>query len=649
MGSTSGGKKKHVNFRNRQRANMSFFIVVMFFAVFGIIVFTEIFFIDERGRAVGVLVRHGTQENYQHKQDKVVDYEDGVQTSFDCLRSPRPSKGSSSRLIMPQEVGEVERSTAHVRSQFPPAVQDEGENGFIGMAIDGASSNTSALVLSSLCDWLESSICLLSSDAFTHYEIVDTVFVYSNEDYISIRVGAVMNDEAMGALLQGGRSHAAALPVLENAAAPASSKIVTDTLLPPYPENFTITDGAWQTVNGTRFSFFVFSAFYDPRKQRQIRVIGATRTRGPERVWCRLWHKINEFNSSYHISVTVPAKIKVIRENWNLKYSACFVLCPLANRTVPSAVSIVARVKDSPSNLLAVINNYNETTPTNKFAVCVKPLHFDYNREIQIMEFIELNRLMGVEHFTFYNHTIGRQVDCILRDYVDRGLVTMLPWQLQMASQKEIRTEGLFAALNDCLYRSMNKYSHILLIDLDEYIIPKYNDTLPQLIDYVSHRLNTRSTGAFSFQNAFFYLQWDDDDSVYSFDDPVSANLVTLKKTRRKSKLHPHKQRSKYICRPELTVEAGNHFVWEFIPGHGTLNVPPDAAILHHYRICEFGGDDCIKTSSTVDTTAYRYKDILTSAVKVQYERLRGRCGLSELKFPPARVFNKLINLLGQS
>lgn len=38
----------------RERANMSFFIVVMFFAVFGVIVLTEILLIDERGRGGGV-------------------------------------------------------------------------------------------------------------------------------------------------------------------------------------------------------------------------------------------------------------------------------------------------------------------------------------------------------------------------------------------------------------------------------------------------------------------------------------------------------------------------------------------------------------------------------------------------------------------
>ena len=55
----------------RERANLSFFIVVMFFAVFGVIVLTEIFLIDERGRGAGVLVRHGGRR----RADKP-DYED---------------------------------------------------------------------------------------------------------------------------------------------------------------------------------------------------------------------------------------------------------------------------------------------------------------------------------------------------------------------------------------------------------------------------------------------------------------------------------------------------------------------------------------------------------------------------------------------
>lgn len=143
--------------------------------------------------------------------------------------------------------------------------------------------------------------------------------------------------------------------------------------------------------------------------------------------------------------------------------------------------------------------------------------------------------------------------------------------------------------------------------------------------------MNTRSTGSYSFQNAFFYLQWPDD-FTWGGEDTFETNLMTLHKTRRRAKLHPHKQRSKYICRPEFVVEVGNHFVWEFIPGHGTLNVPSDAAIMHHYRVCEFGGDDCVKSVSVVDRTVCRYRDRLVKNVREQWNMLRPICDLPEVK-----------------
>jgi hypothetical protein len=41
------------------------------------------------------------------------------------------------------------------------------------------------------------------------------------------------------------------------------------------------------------------------------------------------------------------------------------------------------------------------------------------------------------------------------------------------------RTEGLFAALNDCLYRNMNTFKYLMLIDFDEFIIPHQAEPNP--------------------------------------------------------------------------------------------------------------------------------------------------------------------------
>ncbi|XP_047472002.1 uncharacterized protein LOC125027158 isoform X1 [Penaeus chinensis] len=391
-----------------------------------------------------------------------------------------------------------------------------------------------------------------------------------------------------------------------------------------FGNNSTATDGQWEPVYHTKHKFFVYSAYYDDRKGRIIRVIGATQTKKSDRVWCKYWYS----NSS---TLIVNGAIKIIRENWNLKFSACFIACPLTiykngKQPIPppESVSVMADPGGNATNKLRVMNlDVNKEGVRDSFAVCVKPLHFDYNNVNQMIEFIELNKILGVEHFTLYNHTIGKEVDCILKSYADQGVINILPWKLDMKSQKEIRTEGLFAALNDCLYRYMYQYKYILMIDLDEYIVPHTNTSLPELMRYLHTKADARKIGAISFQNSFFYLQWPD--------DPNSASLpplVTLRKTRRRQRFHPHKQRSKYIAVQPFVVEAGNHFVWEFLPGKGTLNVPNEVAFLHHYRVCEFGGDDCVRNPRTTDVSMYRYKDRLVKSYSTNMAQLGRVCGV---------------------
>lgn len=100
------------------------------------------------------------------------------------------------------------------------------------------------------------------------------------------------------------------------------------------------------------------------------------------------------------------------------------------------------------------------------------------------MAFIEFYSLLGVRHFTFYNGTIGPNVQCVLDRYIKDNLISILPWYLNMVSKIEIRTEGLFAAFNDCMYRNMYTSRYIVFVDIDEFIVPKQNYTLIQLIKY---------------------------------------------------------------------------------------------------------------------------------------------------------------------
>jgi len=140
-------------------------------------------------------------------------------------------------------------------------------------------------------------------------------------------------------------------------------------------------------------------------------------------------------------------------------------------------------------------------------------------------------------------------------------------------------------------------------------------------------RYNTKNISSFSFQNAFFYLQWPDDNSII-FENEIERNLITLRKSRRKVKLNAHKQRSKFIVKPQNVVEVGNHFVWQFFHSHNTLNVPSTIAKLNHYRVCEFDGNDCVHLPSTVDRTLHRYRISLTCNVAQQWSSVQSECNL---------------------
>lgn len=87
--------------------------------------------------------------------------------------------------------------------------------------------------------------------------------------------------------------------------------------LPRFPRDLPPTDGIWSVVNGTRFKFLVYSAYYDDRDGKLIRIIGATKTRGAEKVWCRFWYRTNTSSSNRqrYYSASVVARVKVNQTN----------------------------------------------------------------------------------------------------------------------------------------------------------------------------------------------------------------------------------------------------------------------------------------------------------------------------------------------
>lgn len=53
-------------------------------------------------------------------------------------------------------------------------------------------------------------------------------------------------------------------------------------------------------------------------------------------------------------------------------------------------------------------------------------------------------------------------------------------------------------------------------------------------------------------------------------------------------------------------------------------------------KVCEFGGDDCIKAPSVLDQTAHKYSDRLVRRVEEIYNQLKIPCNLADLPKVPS-------------
>ena len=80
-----------------------------------------------------------------------------------------------------------------------------------------------------------------------------------------------------------------------------------------------------------------------------------------------------------------------------------------------------------PSNVLLV---QKEGELQRNFTVCVTALNYRYSRAYELVEMVELNRILGAGLITFYVHSVGDNVAQVLRWYQKKGLVQLVSWDL---------------------------------------------------------------------------------------------------------------------------------------------------------------------------------------------------------------------------
>ncbi|XP_011303364.1 uncharacterized protein [Fopius arisanus] len=424
----------------------------------------------------------------------------------------------------------------------------------------------------------------------------------------------------------------------------------------------------WLPVAG--INGHIYSAYFDPRPEvilkysrssantfGEIFIVALLPTNTQsQHLTCVLQFEDNDRQTIFK---KIPAQLRILNDHWDLEYSAFFIICDLTYknlenaydyRQLPEAVRIVHHHEDDDNGQFVDMHypKYGmkqlSQEKSDFMAVCVPVLHHNFNRALELIEFIEYYEMMGINHFTLYNSSVTPEVDKVLTYYRTKLTATILNWNLPSiyVYEQTLRHEGLFAALNDCLYRNTHhhSYKYVGTFDVDEFLVPRQHDNFRDLMRDLDLYPNQNDSAGFIFRNVYFYTMYPDNVASRK----KVPYLYTRAKTERLKMPHEPGKRSRYVVRGKDTVEIGNYNIWEFREGSLMSSekefkeyiVNPETALLHHYAPCEAEETGCYLKSIETDDIALRFTERLASRVEKTCSTIFGADGCPP---PRKRIF----------
>ena len=152
------------------------------------------------------------------------------------------------------------------------------------------------------------------------------------------------------------------------------------------------------------------------------------------------------------------------------------------------------------TNPIPIQGDTSEKTYT--FGICLHQPLFDLKNPQVLLNWVELNLVLGAEIITIYFQNVPESFYEILKPYVIKGLVEILDWKLKPPVLSGFtETWGQVGLMNECIYRNLYRVKYLALMDMDEFIIPqnesqfKITEILPTL-----EKLNHKAA-AYTFLN----------------------------------------------------------------------------------------------------------------------------------------------------
>ena len=234
----------------------------------------------------------------------------------------------------------------------------------------------------------------------------------------------------------------------------------------------------------------------------------------------------------------------------------------------------------------------NPKKPNFTFGVCVKTLYgtMDSSQAALFIEWVELNRLFGIDEIHIYNATLqlSKDIKAIFKYYEHIGILHVhqfhTPFHYNDGQTSEHAATALLmrAAINDCIYKYGPKFSDMLVIDPDEVLIPEYHTNYRDLLRHIVARFGSEFADlpGLSFASNAYFLN-----TVPDITQPKELSSMRFRYYVPAPDLNAtffNYDYAKSLINPARCVFAYNHFC--LVGDRERVNINRDIATIHHYR-----------------------------------------------------------------
>ena len=328
--------------------------------------------------------------------------------------------------------------------------------------------------------------------------------------------------------------------------------------------------------------YFAYSAYYIDRSyymNNSVVIVGQI-SKKLMILYCGLTINKKEYVFKGHLHKMNP---------WVCFYGTCTsaLWCPVPESITQLPTNIHVKLNKTGDPIAIVPIEIPEKQPARKndkhrLLVCLKPIFIPETIKYEdidyrfFIEWVELNRILGVDHISVYILTTSKKMEKVLTYYANTGFLDLRSKQQEPGIEGLVRPRDHFG-ITDCLYRNFHAYDYLLMIDSDEFIIPQMEQDLDKMIKNLQ-LTHAKEFGELSFKNTVYFT--DLPNNMGNKSDLITINALNHVKP----ELY---YRKKYLVSPKHCLLANTHLCSGRVPnGVGQLNVETSVGRSQHYKHC---------------------------------------------------------------